>query len=134
MGTMPPKMSAHTPMTRPRISSGTLVWMRVLDVDMKIIMPKEPIARKTRASDINAGDGEEKQHGGKEPDAAEDGGAARHGFADGGADQRADQGAEAAGGHQHAVAGLLDVENIAGVGGHQDAIGPAEDADGAEEA
>ena len=49
IGIMPPKMRAQTPMTRPRISSGTLVWMRVLEVDMNIIMPKEPMARKRRA-------------------------------------------------------------------------------------
>jgi hypothetical protein len=32
------------------MSSGTLVWMSVLEVDMKSIIPKEPTARNSSAS------------------------------------------------------------------------------------
>ena len=39
-GIIPPKMSAQIPITRPRISSGTIVCTVVFEVEKKSIIPK----------------------------------------------------------------------------------------------
>src|SRR6266850_292226 len=46
---MPPNTNAQIPITRPRISSATLVWIRVFVVEKYNNMPHPPTARHTSA-------------------------------------------------------------------------------------